>query len=82
MTTKRLHNPGQYEKVFDDAGHIIAGGESIEVESVDGTTKALIASGELIVTDPKPSIRSRRNQPNNDKSAEPTDGDDTSGEKP
>ena len=43
MTTKRLHNPGQYEKVFDDAGHIIAGGESVEVDSVDATT--LVATG-------------------------------------
>lgn len=82
MTSKRLHNPNRHEKVFDDAGHIIAAGESITVENVDGTTKTLIERGELIVSDAKPSLRARRNQPNNNNSDEPGDGDDTSGEKP
>lgn len=49
-STKRLHNSGATEMVYDGEGHIIAAGESITVEAplTDDKTKSLVKSGRLV----------------------------------
>lgn len=48
--TKRLHNGGAAEVVYDVEGHILAAGETVELESPlqDERTKALVKSGGLV----------------------------------
>ncbi len=57
----RLHNPGQYEQVIDSAGHVLAGGESRNVDATDEFTGRLIERG-VILSSPSepPLIRGRK----------------------
>lgn len=56
----RLHNPGQFEQVFDKAGHVLAGGESRTVESTDAYTDDLVARGVILAGPAEPSLIARR----------------------
>lgn len=52
----RVHNPGPYEVVIDNAGHQLAGSTSANV-SADRRTASLLAAGLLILlADPTPLI--------------------------
>jgi hypothetical protein len=59
----RLHNPGQFEQVIDDAGHVLAGGESRTVPSTDAFTDQLIERGVILAAAPEPSLIRGRNKP-------------------
>jgi len=56
----RLHNPGQFEQVIDDVGHVLAGGESRVVDTTDDFTKTLIERGVILSAPSEPSLISRR----------------------
>jgi hypothetical protein len=56
----RLHNPGQFEQVIDDVGHVLAGGESRVVTETDDFTKTLIDRGVILAAPSEPSLISRR----------------------
>jgi hypothetical protein len=58
----RLHNPGQFEQVFDQAGHVLAGGESRTVEQTDPYTDDLIGRGVILSAPSEPSLINRRNK--------------------
>ena len=59
----RLHNPGQFEQVIDDVGHVLAGGESRVVATTDGYTDQLIERGVILAAPSEPSLISRRPKP-------------------
>jgi len=59
----RLHNPGQFEQVIDDAGHVLAGGESRTVSTTDAFTDQLIERGVILAAAPEPSLIRGRNKP-------------------
>lgn len=59
----RLHNPGQFEQVFDLAGRVLAGGESRDVAEIDDFTKTLIDRGVILAAPSEPSLISRRQKP-------------------
>lgn len=63
----RLHNPGQFEQVYDTAGHVLAGGESRNVDATDDYTDRLIERGVILSAPSEPRlIRGRKNsQPTN-----------------
>lgn len=56
----RLHNPGQFEQVIDDAGHVLAGGESRVVDVTDDYTNRLIERGVILSAPSEPSLIARR----------------------
>ncbi|QKY78964.1 hypothetical protein Jinkies_16 [Arthrobacter phage Jinkies] len=56
----RLHNPGQFEQVFDTAGHVLAGGESRVVTETDDYTDTLISRGVILSSPAEPSLIARR----------------------
>jgi hypothetical protein len=60
MSGTRLHNPGQFEQVIDNAGHVLAGGESREVDETDDFTKTLIERGVILAAPSEPSLIKRR----------------------
>jgi hypothetical protein len=60
----RLHNPGQFEQVFDQAGHVLAGGESRTVDETDAYTDDLIARGVVLSAPAVPSLIARRKSKN------------------
>jgi hypothetical protein len=66
----RLHNPGQFEQVIDDAGHVLAGGESRVVDETDAYTNLLIERGVILSAPSEPSLIARRKQ----KPPTPADG--------
>lgn len=45
---KNLHNTGGTELVYDGEGHVLAAGESVQVEKTDVRIRALLKSGQLI----------------------------------
>jgi hypothetical protein len=58
----RLHNPGQFEQVYDAAGHVLGGGESRDVDATDDFTDLLIDRGVILSAPSEPSlIRGRKN---------------------
>lgn len=59
----RLHNPGPYEVVYDSVGHMLGGGESIDVPVIDPMTASLIEAGRLIVVDTEPSLVGKKRPP-------------------
>lgn len=59
----RLHNPGQYEQVIDNAGHVLAGGESRTVATTDAFTDQLVDRGVILAAAPEPSLIRGRNTP-------------------
>jgi hypothetical protein len=59
----RLHNPGQFEQVIDDVGHVLAGGESRVVDSTDAFTDQLIERGVILAAPSEPSLINRRQKP-------------------
>jgi hypothetical protein len=64
MSGIRLHNPGQFEQVFDQAGHVLAGGESRTVDDTDAYTDDLIARGVILSGPAEPSLIARRKSKN------------------
>jgi len=46
---QRVHNPVGTEIVYDTAGHILPGHESVSIDLSDPVTERLIANGQLIV---------------------------------
>jgi hypothetical protein len=56
----RLHNPGQFEQVIDDVGHVLAGGESRTVDATDDFTDLLVERGVILAAPSEPSLISRR----------------------
>jgi hypothetical protein len=60
----RVHNPGPFEVVIDNAGHQLAGFTSTTIE-VDARTSALLSGGVLILPseppaeDPKPTTKKK-----------------------
>jgi hypothetical protein len=48
--TRRLHNSGATELVYDTEGHVLAAGETVDVEMPvsDERTKGYLKSGELV----------------------------------
>jgi hypothetical protein len=56
----RLHNPGQFEQVYDVAGHVLAGGESRVVTETDAYTDTLIERGVILSAPAEPSLIARR----------------------
>lgn len=60
MSGTRLHNPGQFEQVFDAVGHVLAGGESRVVAETDGFTDQLIERGVILAAPSEPSLIARR----------------------
>ena len=69
----RLHNPGQFEQVFDSDGHVLAGGESRVVDSTDAYTDLLIERGVILSAPSEPGLINRRTKP------KPTADGDTKG---
>jgi hypothetical protein len=65
----RLHNPGQFEQVFDVAGHVLAGGESRTVDATDEITDQLVERGVILAAPSEPSLIARR------KKTQPTNAD-------
>ena len=65
----RLHNPGQFEQVIDDVGHVLAGGESRDVEATDAFTDLLVERGVILAAPSEPSLIARR------KKTQPTNAD-------
>lgn len=59
----RIHNPGQFEQVFDDAGHVLAGGESRIVTETDAFTDSLVERGVILAAPSEPSLIVRRTKP-------------------
>lgn len=70
MSGTRLHNPGQFEQVFDQAGHVLGGGESRTVETTDAYTDDLIGRGVILASPAEPSLIARRKP----KTTTPADG--------
>ena len=58
----RLQNPGQFLQVFDQAVHVLAGGESRVVDATDAYTDVLIARGVILSAPSEPSLINRRNK--------------------
>ena len=56
----RLHNPGQFEQVYDRAGHVLAGGESRTVKETDTYTDELVTRGVILSAPAEPSLIARR----------------------
>lgn len=60
----RLHNPGQFEQVYDSVGHVLAGGESRTVDKTDAYTDELITRGVILSAPAEPSLIARRKSKN------------------
>jgi hypothetical protein len=65
----RLHNPGQYEQVIDGVGHVLAGGESRDVDTIDDYTTLLIGRGVILSAPSEPRLIRGRKTP------QPTEAD-------
>lgn len=59
----RLHNPGPFEVVYDLVGHMLGGGESIEIEEIDPMTAELIERGILISVEAEPGLVRKKREP-------------------